>query len=63
MIKRERLELALYQAIAHVRRQQFAGKHAQDRIDSELWQTEFKDVVDYVNEKFQANSTSKKRPS
>lgn len=47
-MKRARLELALRKAKAHVFRQQFAGKHEQDKIDAKAWISEFADVLDHL---------------
>jgi len=41
---------ALIEAEAHVTRQQFAGKHAQDRVDAEDWLTQWKPLVAWARE-------------
>ncbi len=45
-LTRARLEQALREAIPHVWRQQFAGKHEQDKADAKQWWAKFKDVRD-----------------
>ena len=63
MIPRDKIERALYRAIVHVERQVHAGKHAQDRADASAWLIENDDIVKFLREKFQANHTSRKKPS
>ena len=60
---KERLEKALSKAISHVIRQEYAGKHAQDRVDSKAWQVEYADVIAYLRDKNDANKRARKRPS
>lgn len=45
-LTRDRLEQALREAIPHVWRQMFAGKHQQDKLDAKDWWAKFKDIRD-----------------
>ena len=46
----DQLLTALIEAEAHVTRQQFAGKHAQDRVDAEDWLAQWKPLVAWARE-------------
>jgi hypothetical protein len=43
---------ALYEAIAHVHRQQFAGSHEQDRADAKKWLKDYADIVKELQKKY-----------
>jgi hypothetical protein len=46
----DQLLSALIEAEAHVTRQQFAGKHMQDRVDAEDWVTQWGSLVRWARE-------------